>query len=195
MYFALARGMKNGKFDDLMSQLSEAAELERAAEIAQRARLAKRKRIFSYIGMGVVVLIGCAAGYYRAEIIARLPHGIGLGETGTSAKSTDAAANLAILNGTNTVAGAPPMTREAKLKQTVLVARENAALIDNIMDNVPDADVGKVPVSTNAADMAGTNGRGSLKTAMQNAKTHAALVDSIMDGKSPPTNAIAPRPQ
>ena len=176
MCFAFSCRMKQEpKFDSLMAQLSQQAEQQRTDEEVERARLEKRNRILSRLGLGAGVLLCANAIYYRAELRAYLlPHAANTAASG---------------NATGTAA-----SRDEKLKKTVTDTQEQVAYVDNIMDNVPDKELGKVHAATgtNAAELAAVNGRGSLKTAMQNAKSHAALVDSIMDGKTPPAAAAIP---
>lgn len=171
---------KNG-FDDLMSQLSSAAEQQREAEVVQQARLRQRQRIIAVTITGCTfLLIGAAMFYFRDDMR-------GLYSAITNPTNTISTAN-------HNLASSDP--RKAKLLKTVANARANAALVDGIMDNASEQDL-KNPnyQSTNSAahgtliGVTNADQRVSMKDAMAMAKNRSAVIDNIMDNGRPATNA------
>jgi len=130
--------MKNESFGRMVVQLSEEAEQERVDEARLMARQARRDRIRQSVISAVVVLLYVIVYFKRAEVndtVAMLFSTKEPEYQSISKLSAEVDADVSNADGTSSES----TDRNGKLKNALKKAKQNAALVDDIMNDAPGA--------------------------------------------------------
>jgi hypothetical protein len=130
--------MKNEAFGRMMVQLSEEAEQERLDEARLAALHARRERIKQQVITVVVIALYAIVGFKHAEIRDTVA-----GLLNSDAPEYQSITQLSAEIDTDQTevgdAATETTDRKGKLKNALKKAKQNAAIVEDIMNNAPDA--------------------------------------------------------